>query len=74
MKNFFRDFLTEILSLLTAFSGIITLASGVAIALQKPGLGLVFTISAVTFACLLALTVKIKGGWATFADLIFPWW
>lgn len=74
MKNFLNDFLTGTLALLAAISAFITLFTGIAIVLQKPGFGLIFAISAVAFICLLWLTAKRKGGWSEFVAAIFPWW
>jgi hypothetical protein len=72
MKNFFYEFLTEVLAFLTVASGLIMVSSGIAIVLGRPNLGMIFLGSAITFAFLLWLTVRRKGGWSNFL-LVFPW-
>lgn len=47
---------------------------GIAIVLQKPDLGTIFAVAAVTFAGLLWLTVKRKGGWNNFITFALSWW
>lgn len=74
MKNFLSDFITGALALLAAISFFVTIFTGIAIVLQKPGFGLIFATSAGAFICLLWLTVRRKGGWSEFVAAIFPWW
>ena len=74
MKNFFSDIFTGALAFLAAVSGFVMISTGIAIVLQKPGLGLAFSISTVSFIIFLLLTVRRKGGWSDFVTSVFPWW
>ncbi len=74
MKNFFNDIVTEALAFFAAASGIVMIVTGIAITLQKPGLGFIFSISTAAFVVFLPLAVKRKGGWIDFFASVFPWW
>lgn len=74
MKNFFYELVTGALAFFTVVSGVIMVSCGIAIVLQKPDLGTIFAVAAVTFAGLLWLTVKRKGGWNNFITFALSWW